>query len=57
MTPPNRETVAAVAPYTLWMALLFGLEATAANYAWRTGLTLAALAAALCLGRAMRRPW
>lgn len=57
MTPPNRETVAAVAPYALWMALLFGLEATAANYAWRTGLTLAALAAALCLGRAMRRPW
>lgn len=52
----RRDTVAAIAPYALWMAMLFGLEATAATYAWRTALTALALVVLAPLGRAMLRP-
>ncbi len=37
-------TLAAVVPFAVWMALLFTLPATAADYATRTALTAAALA-------------
>ncbi|MGN0854498.1 MAG: CAAX prenyl protease-related protein [Kiritimatiellia bacterium] len=43
MTLPTRETIAAVAPYALWMALLFVLPATAEAYALRTVLCAACL--------------
>lgn len=56
MAPLSRDTLAAVAPYAVWMALLFGLEATAATYALRTALTALALVALAPWGRAMLRP-
>lgn len=56
MTLPSRDTVAAVAPYALWMAMLFGLAATAQMYALRTVLTAAALVALAPWARAVMRP-
>lgn len=43
MTPLNRATCAAIAPYAVWMGLLFTLPATALGYAVRTAATLAVL--------------
>ena len=57
MTASHQDTFAAVAPYALWMALLFGLEATAVNYAVRTALTAAALSVAAGMSLSMFRPW
>lgn len=57
MTQAKQDTVAAIAPYAIWMALLFGLEATAVNYALRTCLTAAALSVAATMSLAMFRPW
>lgn len=57
-TTSRRSTLAAAAPYAVWMGLLFGLPATAANYAWRSVLTAAAAAVALRLcGTNWLRPW
>ena len=43
MTPLNRATCAAIAPYAVWMGLMFTLPATALGYAVRTAATLAVL--------------
>ena len=54
---PDRVTQAAVLPYAAWMALLFGLPATAETYALRTVLTAVLLVVSLrCAGGAFR-PW
>lgn len=41
MTPLRRATCAAIAPYAVWMGLMFALPATALGYAVRTVATLA----------------
>ena len=45
-------TLAAIAPYALWMALLLLLQPTAANYAWRTLLAGMALVAFIAVSKA-----
>lgn len=44
MTRAGRETLATVAPYALWMALMLALPATGPAYAARTAVSAAALA-------------
>ena len=43
MKRPENETLAAVLPYVVWMALLFALPATAGSYAVRVAAAAVAL--------------
>lgn len=51
MTDSAKATVAAIAPYALWMALMSVLPATAGGYAVRTAATAATLFASLAWWR------
>ena len=51
------DTLAAVAPYAVWMALMFALPATAGAYAVRVALAALALAILLPRGRGAAKPW
>lgn len=51
MTDSAKATVAAIAPYALWMALMSVLPATAGGYAVRTAATAAALFASIAWWR------